>query len=227
MEKYWLTDRQKRIDDLEWFISRREDDRELRDFIVELKVLWIPSDLFDNIFVFDEIYSRFSEHEDPQVRSIFNDWIDSYLAVPLENKVKSIPKRVLENIEKTRISGRVLLMGDVSSDEAYKTLEDLQGIIRESSDIFSHPDEIIQGMKKEWANGFMKSLKEDFRHRRVLDDIEWITLQEQYDLLIKISLSKNLKDTILRRICAILPACPWQELDWWDIESIVTEIIDK
>ncbi len=223
--------RHQRIDELEWVICRREDDRELWDNIIELQVLWIPEDMFDNIFYFDELYSRFSEHSDTEIRLIFMTWVNVHLKTSHDNSI-SIPRMVLANIEKTRNSERVLLMGDMESDNAYKILEDLQKAIWNNPSALVGHDEDTQSMGKEWASNFVESMKDVFRDRGwVVDNnefwadcIESIPLQEQYKLLDRIYWSKDLQDQIFQRICAILPSCPWHEFDWWDIKSIVSEI---
>ena len=210
MNTHSSIDRQERIKDLEWFISRREDDRELRDAIVELKVLGISWDLFDNIFAFDELYSRFSEYEDSKIQSIFMDWMDAYMA----------------NIEKTRNSGRVLLMGEDVELVTARTLENLQKVIWNYPGDLQNCFKSIQSVKKYTeASSFIDSLKEDFRSKGVLgDDMKRIPLQEQHEILYKVYQSETVQWKILQRICAQLPSYTWDKCHWHEVATIVAEI---
>lgn len=219
--------RRQRIEELEWIIDRRESDRELRDDIVELQGLWIPEDMMDNIFSFDELYGRFHEHWRAEIRFVFMEWLHSKMKPSLDNPV-SIPRKILANIEKTRKSSRVLLRGDVQSDVAYQTLEDLQDAIWDNPGALTDFDEWTQEMWKEWASNFVEGVKEDFESRRRLHDsqpwgdvIWYIPLKEQYKILSRIHRSKDVREKIFREICTILPSCMWHEFDWWSVEDIV------
>jgi hypothetical protein len=53
---------------------------------------------------------------------------------------------VLGNIEKTLKSDRVLLMGNIESDNAYRTLEDLQNAIWKNPGALESHDVNIQAM---------------------------------------------------------------------------------
>lgn len=167
----------------------------------------------DNILSFDELYGRFHEHWRAEIQYVFMEWFHSKMKPSPENPI-SIPRKVLANIEKTRKSGRVLLRGDIQSDVAYQTLEDLQDAIWDNPGALDGFDEVTQEMGKEWASNFIEGVKEDFQSRKRLHGsqpwgkvISFTPLREQYKLLKRIHRSKDIQENIFRKICAILPSC--------------------